>query len=98
VIDRRICAGVAFFASAIRYAPHTPDGREAGVLSRMIPSASDWPLALYDRAMSRIAFGTVSTPNGPLDVYRQRGAIVVFSGLDQRSSAFHERLTGQLPA
>jgi len=30
--------------------------------------------------------------------YRERGAIVVFSGLDQRSSAFHERLTGQLPA
>jgi SulP family sulfate permease len=30
--------------------------------------------------------------------YRDRGATVVFSGLDQRSSAFHERLTGQLPA
>ena len=30
--------------------------------------------------------------------YRERGATVVFSGLDQRSSAFHERLTGQLPA
>ena len=30
--------------------------------------------------------------------YRERGASVVFSGLDQRSSAFHERLTGQLPA
>lgn len=29
--------------------------------------------------------------------YRDRGATVVFSGLDQRSSAFHERLTGQLP-
>ena len=30
--------------------------------------------------------------------YRDRGATVVFSGLDQRSSAFHQRLTGQLPA
>lgn len=30
--------------------------------------------------------------------YRDRGATVVFSGLDPRSSAFHQRLTGQLPA
>jgi SulP family sulfate permease len=28
--------------------------------------------------------------------YRERGASVTFSGLDPRSSAFHERLTGQL--
>ena len=28
--------------------------------------------------------------------YRERGAIVSFSGLDRRSSAFHERLTGRL--
>lgn len=28
--------------------------------------------------------------------YRDRGATVTFSGLDQRSSAFHERLTGRL--
>jgi sulfate permease, SulP family len=28
--------------------------------------------------------------------YRERGATVIFSGLDPRSSAFHERLTGQL--
>jgi SulP family sulfate permease len=28
--------------------------------------------------------------------YRERGAIVTFTGLDQRSSTFHERLTGQL--
>ena len=28
--------------------------------------------------------------------YRERGATVRFIGLDQRSSAFHERLTGQL--
>jgi len=30
--------------------------------------------------------------------YRDRGATVTFTGLDQRSSAFHERLTGQLGA
>ncbi len=71
----RLAAYRFVFASATRYAPHTPDDREAAVLSRMIPSVSEWPLSLYDRAMSRIAFGTVSTPNGPLDVYRQRGAI-----------------------
>ena len=28
--------------------------------------------------------------------YREHGAIVSFTGLDQRSSAFHQRLTGQL--
>jgi sulfate permease, SulP family len=28
--------------------------------------------------------------------YRERGATVSFTGLDQRSSAFHQRLTGQL--
>jgi SulP family sulfate permease len=28
--------------------------------------------------------------------YRERGATIIFTGLDQRSSAFHERLTGQL--
>jgi len=30
--------------------------------------------------------------------YREHGATVTFTGLDQRSSAFHERLTGQLGA
>jgi sulfate permease, SulP family len=30
--------------------------------------------------------------------YREHGAIVTFTGLDQRSSAFHARLTGQLQA
>lgn len=73
--EPRLAAYRFVFASANRSAPHTPDAREAAMLSRMIPSASDWPLALYDLAMSRIPFGSVSTPNGPLDVYRQRGAI-----------------------
>ena len=30
--------------------------------------------------------------------YRDHGATVTFSGLDQHSSAFHERLSGQLGA
>jgi SulP family sulfate permease len=30
--------------------------------------------------------------------YREHGATVTFTGLDQRSSSFHERLTGQLGA
>jgi SulP family sulfate permease len=30
--------------------------------------------------------------------YREHGATVVFTGLDPRSSSFHERLTGQLGA
>jgi sulfate permease, SulP family len=28
--------------------------------------------------------------------YRERGATITFTGLDQRSSSFHQRLTGQL--
>ena len=30
--------------------------------------------------------------------YREHGAAVTFTGLDPRSSSFHERLTGQLGA
>jgi SulP family sulfate permease len=30
--------------------------------------------------------------------YREHGATVTFTGLDQRSSTFHQRLTGQLGA
>jgi hypothetical protein len=30
--------------------------------------------------------------------YREHGATVSFTGLDQRSSSFHQRLTGQLGA
>jgi SulP family sulfate permease len=30
--------------------------------------------------------------------YREHGATITFTGLDQRSSSFHQRLTGQLGA
>jgi oligoendopeptidase F len=61
--------------SARRYAPHTLNPSQEGVFSRLAPLTSDWPLELYDRAVARINFGTVQSPNGALDVYRQRGAI-----------------------
>lgn len=75
VQEPRLAAYRFAIVAGARYAPHSSGPEKEGVLSRMVPLASDWPLDLYDRAMSRIAFGTVASPNGPLDVYRQRGAI-----------------------
>jgi len=75
------------------------NGHDAGaagekVLAKLSPDLSDWQDALYGQALSRADFGTVATPQGALDVARQRNLLVVHPDRDIRKQAFEKRNAG----
>ena len=93
-VDRTVDGAVA------RYAVHGPlfFGSSNDLVERFSYAADPKQVAI-DLTHSQIwDASTVAALDSIEAKYRDRGATVVFSGLDQRSSAFHERLTGQLPA
>jgi len=78
---------------------HRQNGHDAGaagekVLAKLSPDLSDWQDALYGQALSRADFGTVATPQGALDVARQRNILVVHPDRDIRKLAFEKRNAG----
>ena len=75
------------------------NGHDAGaagekVLAKLSPDLSDWQDALYEQALSHADFGTVTTPQGPLDVARQRNVLAVHPDRDIRKQAFDKRNAG----
>jgi oligoendopeptidase F len=75
------------------------NGHDAGaageqVLAKLSPDLSDWQDALYEQALSHADFGTVSTPQGALDVARQRNVLAVHPDRDVRKQAFDKRNAG----
>jgi sulfate permease, SulP family len=76
--------GPLFFASSNELAERFSYGVDPAAVTIDLTHSQIWDassVAVLDRIESR---------------YRGRGAIVAFTGLDQRSSAFHGRLTGRL--
>ena len=75
------------------------NGHDAGaagekVLAKLSPDLSDWQDALYEQALSRADFGTVVTPQGALDVARQRNVLAVHPDRNIRKQAFDKRNAG----
>jgi sulfate permease, SulP family len=84
--------------STVRYDVHGPllFGSSNDLFERFF-YAADPTAVTIDLTHSQIwDASTVATLDAIETKYRDHGAIVAFTGLDQRSSAFHARLTGQL--
>src|SRR3982750_3371622 len=61
--------------SALRYRPHVLPLMEEESLNAISPLSSEWQFDLYQKLLRRTQFGSVMTPEGELDVWRQRSAI-----------------------
>ena len=84
-----------FALSAMRRdAPHLLPGPEQAVLDQFQPQIVDWQNDLYEQVIAGIAFGTVSTPAGPLDVIRQRNLIAASADGRVREDGFKKRYAG----
>jgi oligoendopeptidase F len=79
---------------ARRYAPHTLTLKEEELIKELSPLSRDWTAALFQKARSRTQFGTVNSGDGPLDVYRQEGAIDNSQDRAVREEGFKKRYAG----
>ncbi|HEY8949863.1 MAG TPA: M3 family metallopeptidase [Rhizomicrobium sp.] len=100
-------AKIAVFLKSPALAPYAyaiadmrrQSGHDAGaageaVLAKLSPDLSDWQDALYEQALSHADFGTIDTPQGPLDVSRQRNVLAVYPDPAVRRQAFDKRNAG----
>ena len=100
-------AKLAAFLKSLALAPYAyaiadirrQNGHDAGaggeeVLAKLVPELSDWQNTLYEQALARADFGTVATPQGPLDIVRQRNVLAIYPDRDIRKQGFEKRLAG----
>jgi oligoendopeptidase F len=83
-----------FALQEIRDISHDLPEAQQVLLDKLLPEIGDWQYALYDQVVSRIEFGTVQTPAGPLDVTRQRNLIAASSDAQVREEGFKKRYAG----
>jgi oligoendopeptidase F len=74
--------------SARRYQPYTLSLSEEEALSVTSPLSSGWQYELYQKLLRRTQFGTVKTPDGELDVRRERAAIASYPDRAVREAGF----------
>jgi oligoendopeptidase F len=77
-----------------RDAPHLLPDAQQTLLDRFQPQIADWQNDLYEQVIAGIAFGTVQTPTGPLDVIRQRNLIAASANGRVREEGFKKRYAG----
>ncbi len=80
--------------SARRYRPHTLSLKEEEALSITSPLGSVWQFDLYQKLLRRTEFGSVKTPDGELDVRRQRAAILSHPDRAVREVGFKKLYVG----
>jgi oligoendopeptidase F len=80
--------------SARRYGPHTLSLSEEELLSVTAPFNSSWQYELYQSLISRTAFGSIRTPEGELDVRKQRNAIANNPDRAVREAGWKKRFAG----
>ena len=80
--------------SARRERPHTLSLKEEEAMAAVSPHASGWQYDLYQRLLRRTPFGTVKTPEGELDVRRQRAAIAAHPDRAVREEGFRKLYAG----
>jgi oligoendopeptidase F len=77
-----------------RDGPHLVEPQVQEVLSDLDPELEGWQYDLYSEIVSRIDFGKIATPNGPLDVAWQRSLIAVSLDRAVRREGFEKRCAG----
>jgi len=77
-----------------RNGPHLVEPPIQEVLSDLDPELDGWQYDLYSEIVSRIDFGQIATPDGPLDVGRQRGLVAVSPDRPVRQQGFEKRYAG----
>ena len=73
---------------------HLLPGPEQALLDEFQPQIADWQYDLYQQIVANIAFGTVQTKSGALDVVRQRSLIAVDPDPRVREEGFKRRYAG----
>jgi oligoendopeptidase F len=81
-----------WMAEAQRARPHRLPPAQEEVLGEFHAEISGWQDDLVEEALAHADFGTVSTPQGPLDVRRQRNLIAVDPDPGVRRQGFDRRL------
>jgi oligoendopeptidase F len=77
-----------------RAASHLLPEPEQALLDQFQPQIGDWQNDLYELITAGIAFGTVQTPAGPLDVIRQRNLIATNADGKIREEGYKKRYAG----
>jgi len=77
-----------------RQREHRLDADAESLIDRLSPSITGWQYPLYERTVGRIAFGTVKTAAGDLDVIKQRALIAVDPDRSAREQRFRKLWAG----
>ncbi len=80
--------------SAQRYRAHTLSLEEEVIFSRAQAVTGEWEYDLYEILVQRTNFGSVKTPQGELDVFRQRIAIANHPDRSIRKAGFRKLYAG----
>jgi oligoendopeptidase F len=80
--------------SARRHRPHTLSLKEEETLAALSDAATGWQYDLYQSLLRRTRFGTVKTPEGELDVRRQRAAVAAHPDRAVREEGFKKLYAG----
>ena len=80
--------------SARRLKPHTLTLKEEELLSALAPHLNDWPGELYQKSLDRTTWAKIASPQGELDVRRQRGAITNSPDRGTREAGFKKVYEG----
>jgi oligoendopeptidase F len=78
-------------SQARRDREHTLGVKEEELLSALGPLTSEWQDDLYESLLDVTPFGTVPSPNGPLDLRRQRSVIASHPDRTVREAGFRQR-------
>ena len=77
-----------------RAARRQPPPETAGAINALTPQVVNWGPALFRTTMAAIDFGTVMTPEGPLDLRRQGNAIRSHPSRAVREEGYKRNLQG----
>jgi oligoendopeptidase F len=84
----------AWLADAARDHDHLLPPAQEELISRLAGETAGWQDDLYEAALDRADFGTVTTAHGTLDVRRQRNLIAIDPDPAVRRAGFEKRLAG----
>lgn len=92
--DPALAAFAYSLAEMRRGRAHDAGAAAEGVIAKLSAQITDWQYPLSRLALGQAEFGTVATPQGPLDVQQQRVAIALRPDRHVREDGFHKRYAG----
>ena len=98
---RRSLPALAKYAFSIdqvyRAAQRQPSAASAAAINALAPQVANWGPALFQTTVAAIDFGTVNTPEGPLDLRRQGNAIRSHPNRTVREQGFKQNNAALAP-